>query len=62
MPIKGPKTKKNIRKFEEKRMHDFKEGNMHSRVKGTGPVVTDKKQAIAIMLNEAGLSKKKKKK
>ena len=46
-------SKKKLKNFEEKRMHDFKEGNMHSRVKGTGPVVTKKSQAVAIMLSEA---------
>ena len=45
----SPKAKK----FIKKRMEDFKEGNMHSRVKKTGPVVTNPKQAIAISLSEA---------
>ena len=34
-------------------MHDFKEGEMHSRVKKAGPTVTNPKQAIAISLSEA---------
>ncbi|MGD0331162.1 MAG: DUF6496 domain-containing protein [Nitrososphaeria archaeon] len=46
---KSPKVKS----FIEKRMHEFKEGKMHSRVKKTGPKVTNPKQAIAISLNEA---------
>jgi hypothetical protein len=46
---KSPKVKH----FIEKRMHEFKEGEMHSRVKKTGPVVSNPKQAIAIALNES---------
>ncbi len=37
-------------------MHKFKQGKLHSGSK-KGPVVTNPKQAIAISLNEAGLSK-----
>lgn len=47
------KESKKAKKFIEKRMHDFKEGEMHSRVKKTGPTVTNPKQAIAISLSEA---------
>lgn len=46
---KNPKVKN----FIEKRMHEFKEGKMHSRVKKTGPTVHNPKQAIAIALSEA---------
>lgn len=47
-------TKKKPKTKEEKVMKEFKEGTLHSG-KG-GPVVTDRKQAIAIALSEAGRS------
>lgn len=53
MAKKKKKTSKKAEKFVEKRMHEFKEGEMHSRVKKTGPTVTNPKQAIAIALSEA---------
>lgn len=40
-------------------MHEFKAGTLHSG-KG-GPVVKSKKQAVAIAMSEAGMTKKKKK-
>lgn len=40
-------------------MHKFKFGDLHSGSK-SGPVVTNPKQAVAIAMNEAGLSKKRK--
>lgn len=51
MPVsKGPKGV-------EQEMRKFKEGNLHSGSK-KGPIVKNPKQAIAIALNEAGMSKK----
>ena len=40
----------------EKVMHEFKHGELHS---GSGKVVKNKKQAVAIAMSEAGMSKKK---
>jgi hypothetical protein len=37
-------------------LHEFKTGTLHSGKKG--PVVKNKKQAIAIALSEAGVAKK----
>ena len=44
---------------EETTLHEFKEGDLHSGSK-KGPVVTDRKQAIAIALNQARKATKKK--
>ena len=41
----------------EQEMRKFKQGKLHSGSK-KGPVVTNPKQAIAISLNEAGLTKR----
>jgi hypothetical protein len=40
----------------EQEMHKFKGGELHSG-SPTGPVVTNRKQAVAIALKEAGMSK-----
>jgi hypothetical protein len=42
----------------QKVMHEFKTGTLHSGSK-KGPVVKSKKQAVAIALSEAGMSKPK---
>lgn len=49
---KPTKAQKKVRKV----MKEFKEGTLHSGKKG--PVVRNKKQAIAIALSEAGVAKK----
>jgi len=43
----------------KKVMKEFKAGTLHSGSK-KGPVVKSRKQAVAIALSEAGMSKKKK--
>lgn len=53
MPTKGLSPKETV----HQEMHKFKHGTLHSG-SAKGPVVTDRQQAIAIALNEAGLSNK----
>jgi len=57
--MKGKETRKEKSKV-KKVMHEMKEGKLHSGSK-TGPVVTDKKQGIAIAMSESGIKKKGKK-
>ena len=44
----------------EREMHKFKRGTLKSGKGGKGGTVKSRKQAIAIALSEAGMSKKKK--
>jgi len=61
-----PRLKKNAKKSAKQarmgeEMHKFKHGTLHSTSK-KGPIVTSRKQAIAIGLSESGQSKKQRKK
>ena len=58
MPKLHRKAKKSVKRARMKsEMHKFKSGKLHSGSK-SGPVVTDRKQAIAIGLSESGQSRK----
>jgi hypothetical protein len=53
--MKMSKSEKKIGKV----MKEYKEGTLHSGKKG--PVVKSRKQAVAVAMSEANMSKKKKK-
>jgi len=55
--MKKPTKKMGKAKKVSKVMKEWKAGTLHSGKKG--PVVKSKKQAVAIALSEAGMSKKK---
>ena len=55
--LKRSASKKSKKARVKSEMHKFKEGKLHSGSK-KGPIVSNPKQAIAISLSEAGLSKK----
>jgi hypothetical protein len=52
MPVKGQSPKQTM----QTEMHKFKKGELHSGSK-KGPVVTNRKQAIAIGMSEAKKAK-----
>jgi len=58
MPDKKPTTKVGKRAAMKTVMDEWKGGSLHSGSK-KGPKVTSQKQAIAISLSQAGLSRKK---
>jgi hypothetical protein len=60
MPIGPTRTKKQKQGVVSAEMKKFGQGKLHSGSK-TGPVVKNRKQAIAISLSESGQSKGKKK-
>ena len=61
MMTSKPKTKTAKQAKVGKVMKEYKTGELHSGSK-TGPAVTNRKQAVAIAMSEAGMTKKKPKK
>jgi hypothetical protein len=59
MMTSKPKTKTAKQAKVGKVMKEYKAGELHSGSK-SGPAVTNRKQAVAIALSEANMSKKKK--
>lgn len=57
--MKKPKTKAGKQAKVAKVMREYGKGKLHSGSK-KGPVVKSRKQAVAIAMSEAGMSKKKK--
>ena len=60
MPRRSPLAARGERGKVEKVMHEYAHGELHSGSK-SGPQVTSRRQAVAIAMSEAGLSRKKKK-
>ena len=59
MPIiANPKTKAQKKAVVKQEMHEFKKGTLHSG-SAKGPIVKNRKQAIAIALSQSKQSKKK---
>lgn len=59
MPIGPTKTKKQKQAVVHTEMSKFKSGGLHSGSK-SGPVVKNRKQAVAIAMSESGQRKKRK--